>query len=125
MAPEFLTANLSPAIPLKKHSPVIPPYRTVLPTMIFSSGTIFEFLGGYIARTLPILLGLIFFSADFKKNENINLEALILCAVSLIITLLSGERVAFFQQYARDIVFQKKSAFEFLCFCSKCFKEIC
>ncbi len=54
-------------------------------------------LGGYIARTLPILLGLIFFSADFKKNENINLEVLILCAVSLTITLLSGERVAFFQ----------------------------
>ena len=34
MAPEFLTANLSPAKPLKKHFPEIAPYNTVFPTII-------------------------------------------------------------------------------------------
>ncbi len=38
-APELRTAKRSPATPRKYASPVIAPYSTVLPTMMFSLGT--------------------------------------------------------------------------------------
>ena len=36
LAPEFLTANLSPACPFANSSPLVAPYKTVLPIIIFS-----------------------------------------------------------------------------------------
>ncbi len=54
-------------------------------------------LGGYVARILPILLSLIFFSNEINKNKNLNLWILLICFLSLVISALSGERVAFFQ----------------------------
>lgn len=37
VAPEFLTQNLSAAIPLKNALPAVAPYRQTLPTIMFSS----------------------------------------------------------------------------------------
>ena len=55
-------------------------------------------LGGYIARILPILLSLIFFTNDFfNHKKNSNFQLLLICFLSIIISALSGERVAFFQ----------------------------
>ena len=54
-------------------------------------------LGGYIARILPIALSLIFFSNEIHKNKNLNLQVLSICFLSIIVSALSGERVAFFQ----------------------------
>ena len=39
IAPEFLTANLSPAWPAAKSFPEVAPYKTVFPTIVFSSET--------------------------------------------------------------------------------------
>ena len=36
MAPEFLTANLSPACPAAKSLPDVAPYKTVFPIIVFS-----------------------------------------------------------------------------------------
>ena len=36
VAPEFLTANLSPAWPDAKRYPEVAPYKTVLPIIVFS-----------------------------------------------------------------------------------------
>ena len=36
VAPEFLTANLSPASPAAYHSPEVAPYSTVFPMIVFS-----------------------------------------------------------------------------------------
>ena len=36
LAPEFLTANLSPEIPLAKRLPEVAPYNTVLPKIVLS-----------------------------------------------------------------------------------------
>ena len=36
VAPEFLTANLSPACPAAKRYPDVAPYKTVFPIIVFS-----------------------------------------------------------------------------------------
>jgi len=52
-APEFLTANLSPALPDANNFPEVAPYNTVLPIIVFSS--LFKLLsfGGRIANLAP------------------------------------------------------------------------
>ena len=39
VAPEFLTANLSPALPAAKSFPDVAPYKTVFPIIVFSYET--------------------------------------------------------------------------------------
>ena len=44
IAPEFLTANRSPASPAAYNSPEVAPYRTVFPIIVFSFETKLLFL---------------------------------------------------------------------------------
>ena len=46
LAPLFLTANLSPAMPLMYISPLVAPYSETLPMMMFSLGMISDFVDG-------------------------------------------------------------------------------
>lgn len=54
-------------------------------------------LGGYITRILPILLSLIFLSRDLNKKQNFDIKLSVICLLSILITVYSGERVAVFQ----------------------------
>ena len=51
-APELRTAKRSPAIPRKNARPAVAPYRTVLPTIMFSSARNSAVSGGR-TETIP------------------------------------------------------------------------
>ena len=46
VAPEFLTANLSPACPAANNLPLVAPYKTVFPIIVFFSVSISVALAG-------------------------------------------------------------------------------
>ena len=53
VAPEFLTANLSPACPEANKEPLVDPYMHVLPIMVFSFELSRLFLCGLIIILAP------------------------------------------------------------------------
>ena len=53
IAPEFLTANLSPACPAANNFPLVAPYKTVLPMIVFFSVSISVALAGLTIMVPP------------------------------------------------------------------------
>ena len=53
VAPEFLTANLSPACPAAYKYPDVAPYKTVFPIIVFSLETKLLSLGNFITIVPP------------------------------------------------------------------------
>ncbi|SJT73456.1 Uncharacterised protein [Clostridioides difficile] len=53
VAPEFLTQNLSPAIPFINTLPDVAPYKATFPISIFSSAMKVDFFDGYTISLPP------------------------------------------------------------------------